>query len=473
MLVGITMFSSTVAAFAQDASETVVSSISEIKALNEGTDFYFDASALKLNVYRMSGSSLIVCVSDNTGAMMMDDEYAMNLGDFMEGGDTPVEGYTITALIRGKYKKDSDGNPTIFISDYTGYLSEYFTQTVGTSTVQTAYSLYQLLNSNDNLMYNYVSLSDTYMTTTGNFTSGVVASDGSDKITLYDKFACYNDDSYTVPSEITGFQGVLILKNNTPVILLADKESLTEFKESTASSIADMKALPSETEVTLSLKNAVVTKLFNYGNFLCVDDGTGAMVIDQGLASNLDIYSMAEGSVLNGTISGVYSTESGMPTLGVGTKTGVATSVEITEGTSPVPTAIALADVASEANLVKLVKISGVTVSDVTYDADTYSYKFTAYDGTNSINGRDKFYLYDSELGQELPAGKYDITAIVGYEDGSYVLYPTSMTAPSTDISSISTSDAAAKTLYNLNGQRVSKAGKGLYIVNGKKVVLK
>ena len=34
-------------------------------------------------------------------------------------------------------------------------------------------------------------------------------------------------------------------------------------------------------------------------------------------------------------------------------------------------------------------------------------------------------------------------------------------------------SDGVKSEVYNLNGQRVSKTGKGVYIVNGKKMVIK
>ena len=52
----------------------------------------------------------------------------------------------------------------------------------------------------------------------------------------------------------------------------------------------------------------------------------------------------------------------------------------------------------------------------------------------------------------------------------NYQVYPISFTSGSSNITTVKT-DAANSAIFNLQGQRVNKAAKGLYIVNGKKVV--
>jgi len=54
------------------------------------------------------------------------------------------------------------------------------------------------------------------------------------------------------------------------------------------------------------------------------------------------------------------------------------------------------------------------------------------------------------------------------YRNGTYV-GPTAIES----IEAEKAADLENATIYNMNGQRVEKAGKGLYIINGKKVVMK
>lgn len=80
--------------------------------------------------------------------------------------------------------------------------------------------------------------------------------------------------------------------------------------------------------------------------------------------------------------------------------------------------------------------------------------------------------LVDSETGTETALnneGSYTFTANAGIDDSRFMLRIGGMTI--TGIQSASTQQSASDNYYNLNGQRVSEPQKGLYIVNGKKVI--
>ena len=78
------------------------------------------------------------------------------------------------------------------------------------------------------------------------------------------------------------------------------------------------------------------------------------------------------------------------------------------------------------------------------------------------------FYRWDSSDGNAIPKGKIYLLAtstarsFLGFEEGN-----------TTSIDVRSKMEDVRGEVYNLNGQRVAQPTKGLYIVNGKKVVVK
>lgn len=99
-----------------------------------------------------------------------------------------------------------------------------------------------------------------------------------------------------------------------------------------------------------------------------------------------------------------------------------------------------------------------------------------ATDGTYTIsaprNMFESIVLIDKETGTEtdLTQNSYTFSATAGSYDTRFVLSMSGIVI--TGIDSVKKSDSSANIYYNLNGQRVSQpAKKGLYIVNGKKVL--
>ena len=113
-----------------------------------------------------------------------------------------------------------------------------------------------------------------------------------------------------------------------------------------------------------------------------------------------------------------------------------------------------------------------LTVNDVEVEAKTYYYKATANgkwgDYELPSQGNNEF-IFGTE---EYPAGKYNLTFVANTEQNTLTLTAERVSNPD-GISSVKTVDLNDAPVFNLNGQRVNKAQKGLFIVGGKKVVIK
>ena len=82
--------------------------------------------------------------------------------------------------------------------------------------------------------------------------------------------------------------------------------------------------------------------------------------------------------------------------------------------------------------------------------------------------------LIDTETGIESElanGGSYTFTANAGQDDSRFVLHVSGVTITSVD--SLNAQQSTVNEYFNLNGQRVTAPQKGLYIVNGKKVINK
>ena len=112
-----------------------------------------------------------------------------------------------------------------------------------------------------------------------------------------------------------------------------------------------------------------------------------------------------------------------------------------------------------------------LTIEGFEAEAKIYKYKaaanqkWTVY--TLPAEGNNEF-----EFGTEgYPAGVYNLTFTVNTEKHTLTLEPTPV---SDGISSVRMTEAVKNgEVYNLNGQRVAQPTKGLYIINGRKVVVK
>ena len=231
-----------------------------------------------------------------------------------------------------------------------------------------------------------------------------------------------------------------------------------------AANIAAFKALADSTEAKLTLTDAVVT--FVNGKNIYLEDATGAIVLyDMGLE-------LTEGQKLNGLLAGKTVNYFALPEMVKtdSTKTDTFTA----EAGEVKATTMALADICKVENLARLITISNVTIDVVDNNifATSGDEKLQVYNKFK-VDGLDlqKGNVYTSITGILVPWQNKE-TLEITYELAPRTLADLVLDADATGISELA-GEKAAREVYNLNGQRVNATKKGLYIINGKKVMVK
>lgn len=258
---------------------------------------------------------------------------------------------------------------------------------------------------------------------------------------------------------------VLTVTNNTQfskiTVYTSGSESGSE-EPTPKEEVANIKAFTALTNGTvakLTLKDAEVLYSWtskNRNTQTFVRDATGALMF---FNTGLDLKA---GQKLNGTV-----------TLKRGDYKGTAEAMKATEtnadGYSAVdgtvePMTIALTEVSN--NLSDLVKLSNVNiVSEVSGEKTNY-YIVSGSDKVQLFNG---FHLAGYEPAE---AQGVDIVGIVTMFKGNYQVQP--ITAPvATGIDAVGAAESDNAPVYNVSGQRVGTAYKGLVIKSGKKFIRK
>lgn len=247
--------------------------------------------------------------------------------------------------------------------------------------------------------------------------------------------------------------------------------------------IAALKALPAGTMARLTLKDTKITVKAQtmMGVYTILEDETGATMIAPDMTGMVgDITTMfpeqfANDSVaLNGYLYTTMVDMGGYMGMAVCDSTAssqiTATPCEIT------PTVIEIADAANADNNLRLVQLQKVTLG-----AD-----YTLSDGANSITIQDMLSVMpvDEKYDLIVPENKIDINGFILTmgELGTYFVPvgnpPYTENAPDAIDGVNADADALNGDVYSINGVKVRNAGesldglKGLYIINGKKVVL-
>lgn len=278
------------------------------------------------------------------------------------------------------------------------------------------------------------------------------------KLQVFDKFHIgYNTtDIEGKTFDITG----IIIPYKT-VFEIAPTEDFVGAPDETVANIAGFKTLEKGTTAVLTLTNAQV--IYNGGRDIYVQDASGA----------IDFYNtgleLKAGDVLNGTIKAQYTEFNGTPEL-----TAVAeNNLSISAGSPVSPQSMDARTAAQPENICKLVRIADVT---------PYLEQTTNEDGTkttdNWYDSSNKFVqIFDKwKIGYELQEGNtYTFTGIMILYNEQPEMYVTvdPTTAGATAISNVNTELNADAPIYNLAGQRVARAEKGIFIQNGKKIILK
>lgn len=173
-----------------------------------------------------------------------------------------------------------------------------------------------------------------------------------------------------------------------------------------------------------------------------------------------------DNAVLNGYVDVDFKVYNGMPEVVKNAQTSASnlTVTESTEEAMPVETTIA--ELNAKNHLADLVVLKGVTIES------ERSGKYTNY---YAVSGSDRIQLFGGvDMKDYVNGKKYDVVAIFNqiFKGTTPEIAPTKVTeATATGISTIQ--EAQKVVVYDLQGRRVQKAEKGLFIINGKKVLVK
>ncbi len=260
---------------------------------------------------------------------------------------------------------------------------------------------------------------------------------------------------------------VTIIVSDTPVI--PEIENIAALKAYDAQGKEDVVLTLTNAKVTyVGATSSFVWEIMDYADvdFVVFEDATGGMMWQgSGLGSLV-----SEGQVLNGKLA--LSIESVLGDI-YATLTNGLDGVEVTDGTV-VPLVI------NDDNIFewlgnpdwRLVELTNVTFKVV---EDEWSREIhLVNDQIEEVGLTDVIGAFDVET----LADAVSADAVTGYVYSLYggfvtAFQPLSITNITTGISSAKATFSAEAPVYNLNGVRVSNPQKGLYIQNGKKVVLK
>lgn len=173
-----------------------------------------------------------------------------------------------------------------------------------------------------------------------------------------------------------------------------------------------------------------------------------------------------DNAVLNGYVDVDFKVYNGMPEVVKNAQTSASnlTVTESTEEAMPIETTIA--ELNAKNHLADLVVLKGVTIES------EKSGKYTNY---YAVSGSDRIQLFGGvDVKDYVNGKKYDVVAIFNqiFKGTTPEIAPTKVTeSNSTGISTIK--EAQKVVVYDLQGRRVQKAEKGLFIINGKKVLVK
>jgi len=414
--------------------ETVADDIEAFKALDENSE----ATLTLNNALVLYASGNDVFVRDQSGAI-----------DFYQTGIEFETGQVLNGSIYGQFKKFRSLPELCAVADKTN--ADNISFSTGSVSPLTGIDLGEAAAYACEL----VTVSLTISKEGNNFYG---TDEDGNKLQVYDKFHIgYN--TADIEGKTFDITGIIIPYNSD--FEIAPTEDFVGAPDETVANIAEFKALEKGATAVLTLTDAQV--IYNGGRDIYVQDASGA----------IDFYNtgieLNAGDVLNGTIKAQYTEFNGTPEL-----TAVAeNNLSISAGSPVSPQSMDARTAAQPENICKLVRIADVT---------PYLEQTTNEDGTKTTNNwydsSNKFVqIFDKwKIGYELQEGNtYTFTGIMILYNEQPEMYVTvdPTTAGATAISNVNAELNADAPVYNLAGQRVARAEKGIFIQNGKKIILK
>ena len=256
--------------------------------------------------------------------------------------------------------------------------------------------------------------------------------------------------------------GVVVILNGSAAIGVTKAEYEGTIPEGPkAENIAAFKALENNTEAELTLTDAVVT--FVNVKDMYITDATGS----------IDFYntglSYTAGQKLNGTIKVKFSVYRNTPQATNPSEN----NLTATDGEAT-PQEVAISDV-SLAKVCDYVKVSGkVKILEETSGDKTYTNYYITDESDNKVMIFNKFKgVPGTDITILNDGDEATITGIIVPFNDTVEIAVTAMESTSTGIDNINAELTNDAPIYNLAGQRVEKAVKGINIQNGKKFIVK
>ena len=253
-------------------------------------------------------------------------------------------------------------------------------------------------------------------------------------------------------------------------LIFADAEAYTD--------IASLEALPitDGTPATLQFAQPTIVSWTN-GDYALVEDNTAGLLmqVPEGV-------SVEAGNQLKGSFTGNYVNLLFPQLLVSGFSQ--AESIEVVAGgEAPQPKALSsFAEAFEEGNVMRLVKLSGLKLKFV--DEDGYSDYYLSDDNGTEVYVNDAFNVAESAF--SAGGDGATVTEIIGFafivDDDSpflsfdydkYEFMPLEVKDVTTGISDVQRSTFNVQPIYNMQGVRVAAPKKGVFIQNGRKVVVK
>ena len=265
---------------------------------------------------------------------------------------------------------------------------------------------------------------------------------------------------------------VYTIAGNTQIKSIKVMLAGTKIEYTDAASVKELLANNKEAKdyINLKLTNAKVLYVNSYKGTVNTYVREGDTAIEM---RTLGI-DMPVNSIISGTVKVNLAYDAGIPYLSASKETN-GDNLKITESNEAAEPVIAtVKDILDGKYTNDLIKIKEFTFSKEEYTTGKFNYY--ANDGENKIMIYDKF----SSIGgvSQLTEGeKYTLTGIFGviFKNNPEVLPIKAVEKfESTGITNITTDEAAKNApVYNLAGQKVTKAYKGVVIKNGKKMIQK
>lgn len=450
-----------------------VNNFESVKKLPGNSEFALQMIGTKVTLANENANYCLL--EDQTGAVKADSKIAKLAG--------MTESYMLDGTLYGTLTRDNNGLVLLKGNSNTAQSS------VSGEEIELEPAEKTVADLNKDLAYKFISLSDLTIEKVtdeyGNRDYYLV--NGESKIMLNDNFGLLSDPmtnrirNYESIANVTGFVTMSYWGDLT--FMPYGKVDGTMAPLAKIENIAALKQQESLTDVELTLTDAKVTiympSMWDMYPTVFLEDATGAVYLNGELAQDI-LGITGANTVLNGTLFCTYQSEWGQKSI---MPNGYSKDSKVTLKEEEVlPTERTIAELADGSHELEYVKVSGVELS---IDTETWELSMTKGEETMKVYNMYEVIsvAYDEEYVPSLSYGEIDymVGYTIPYDEGIYAFIPLQLVEKETPtaINGINAENAVEGDLYNMSGVKVRKAGqslnglKGIYILNGKKVVLK